>query len=729
MTGFEDLAFVLTPARLEELLQSIRRIEEAADSLALSVENSADRVGSAVGDTEDLSISAADRVARAAEKKKNKIQKLQEEIEALHKDEIAGLEKNTKAWKDELAERERLLKSYTKKLEHESQKQSKLKDFRRGIGDLTGILGGGLLGGVGMKAVGKSAVQRIMGQLPFGAGGLIGLLMHGTSRKEEFRSLGSKAAHQFAQVGDAGVGAADNMTASLKNLREAWLSNGEEILTVNAVLRENSIGWKTVSQDSIAAGSSWGKSIGETLAGLDALMQVPLGTFAKTAGEAFAFSLAPIKETQAALFKLTDISKSAGINMTQLAQTMNQNLSTMRLHGQGIDDLAEGYKGIVHILDGAGFGEVASGRLALEAQQQITGGLENLSPGMGAHLMQNYGGMDKSSGLSAAWAYRTMRGEGTASKRFTMMSKMLSNTANAPADIMAAQRAKAAGDDFKASEILSSLKFKVAKYAEQGNVGKDGALVLAEYVASGMAKPTKEQAQKFADAVQTPMEKLQKAFNDMKKDANTYAQAQEKILLHLANVGMGILGVLTTGIMGLVDYGAAYAADDNKGMDKIQSAMAAAMVESNESLLTGVGGIAEVFKNAGIKSSTTHLGSYLDVRQDIYKKKENIETAKQARMRKAALIESEELARNAAKKYPDFGNDPGPGGRDQRIVAAIKESITRVLSDTDSRVNHVVRHAVNTGHRNAAIKGITSFEAAHSIISLNPTARPNNRKE
>jgi hypothetical protein len=497
-----DITDLLDPYRMEEVVRQIDAMSRNVERLTRHVTGAADATKKAV----DTAKRGMEEVERKTSKLAADFSKFQSMLHGLTMEGIASTAlKNI----DKMVDGWRKYRDEVRKAAEEAKRAASaqtVEEFR------TPGSGGGQPAGL-MSRMG----QGIMNNLPFGAGGLIGLMMYGKKRSEEFDAAATRIARIFDQVGQ-GQRAFEGVRGTIDGLVEGFNSSGEELAAVAQHFREVGLGAEVFDEiDHKVTG--FGKHLVGATTALETFNKMAPGSIAKMMGEVFEAGGTDRKALLGDFMSLDRVAQQTHVSIERLMNSMTQGAVSLRVQRQGVGDLSSAYMKLYGALAGGamkGAAPEAVGAAAMRGVQAAASGITGLSEGLMAEISRRMGGPEGVGGIVAMQEGLSGKGAGRVFEELGRLAQEVTGGGTREEQIFALEK------------IAPSLGFEGARaVVNQMFGGKDFSSI--------------------ADSIKDPTTKLKEAFEHRSAEESAWEKVQRKILVELAKIGSSMLTAVLTG--------------------------------------------------------------------------------------------------------------------------------------------------------------------------------------
>lgn len=397
-----------------------------------------------------------------------------------------------------------------------------MTEARGGLGAAGGALG--LSGNRGAFSGASNMFSSVMGSMPFGIGGVLGLILYGRKREAEFDAASIRISRIMDQIGQ-GSRAAGELRGRVESMHHAFGSFGEEMQAVLESFRQFGMGAEVFEETRHSAGAL-GKDLIGVVTALEMANRMGPGSLAKMIGEVFEGGGAERTELLDDFMELDRIAQRTGVSVERLMSTMTQSASSLRLQRQSVGDLSDGYIKLFDALRGGalqGSAPQAVGAAAMRGIQAAAGGLGGLSEGLMAELSRRMGGPEGVGGIIAM--QEGMRGQG--------------DFAGGVFDELGALAREITGDGPREEQI-----FALQKIAP--SLGFEGARAVVDMMSGGATLADVQ------ESIKDPQAKLLDAFGRRSAEESAWEKVQRQVMMHMATIGSSMLSITVAGFDAVV---------------------------------------------------------------------------------------------------------------------------------------------------------------------------------
>lgn len=372
----------------------------------------------------------------------------------------------------------------------------------------------------------QSAIGNLSSLLPTG-GGILGLLLHGTSKEYEWRAVGARISQQFEQLGEHTTKFGGQFQSMARTMIVNNIATEQELINVTGAMADMNVKSKEMMQTVSGLGKGFDNLLGYAI-GIDKTFELAAGTTAKLAGSLSKGFGSSARESIDYLRDMSKYASDMGINFGSLSNMIVEASSAVRLMGLNMKDVG-GY--------GLGFtkqmlGKFGPGRSA-EAQEYAAGGFQSMMRGIGGMSigMQAVIGekIDSSkSGLEAAMALQDALGDNDPQK----FSKML----GAIRDV-----------------IPGSTRYEKEYGAmKMFNLDRAGAKAMldAENIGNLSPQQQKDMMKTIQTGTMSESQKTSEIVNILRRLHDSFAQ----VGFHLLGLIVNLLKMIAQGVMGAVNW-------------------------------------------------------------------------------------------------------------------------------------------------------------------------------
>jgi hypothetical protein len=536
-----DLGALLDPYRLEMVVRAI-------DAMADNMERLTKHVTGAAVEADR----AFEKAERGLERTTAKTSKLAADFQKfqsmLHGLSIEGLTTTTLRGIDKMIDGWRRYREEIRKFREESARAAE----------------SGGEGPAAPKGMGSRMFQGAMNALPFGVGGLIGIMLYGQKRKEEFDAAAVRIGRILDQFGQ-GERAAGAVRARVEAMNYAFGSMGEELGAVMDQLAHFGMSAEMFGRVQQSAGAL-GHDLTGVVTALEMANRMQPGSIARMFGEVFEAGGADRQGLLNDFMHLDEIAQRTHVSVERLMSTMTQSASALRVQRQGVGDLAESYVKLYGALSqGAlrGAGPQAVGAAAMRGVQAAAAGVAGLPEGLMAEISRRMGGPQGVAGIIAM-----QEGMGGKGKFAGGVFEQLGNIAR-----------ETTGNGSREDQI-----FALTKIAP--SLGFEGArAVIDSMLGGGSLKDIQE-------AIKDPQQKLLEAFGRRAKEESAWEKVSRQLALQLAHIGISMLAITMSGFTTLIKTVGALAKGDFAGAERAQLQFAGVQEHEAGNIAKALGGMA-----------------------------------------------------------------------------------------------------------------------------------------
>jgi hypothetical protein len=491
-----------------------------------------ERMSDAVERTGEVAVAAAQRLGVEVEEVNDKLEDASVEIGAFEEAWFKAGEAAQKSAKDTLREWANVYKRLDKRLDEHHRKWTAMgremgrqtMHARGALGTAGGQMGLGLSGPRGVMGAFRGLQSKILMSLPMG--GLLGLMLYGVAREEGFRAQTAEIMRTMDQLGGSTRGQVREVRSDVETMFRALGGDRgmQGLVATMQAFSEFSIGEERFEKLEESSGKAV-VSIRQLATGIDMFNKAQPGTTAKLMGQAMESAGRPLREISDEMRMLNELARSSNVSFIQLASTMSQSLSGLRMQRQGVSDLAESYLGLAEGLErNAGMSRGQARVSAMRGVSALAGSLGSMNEGLMGYVAQRVQG-------------RT--GQGTGDPFEAMMRLRLGDVTGS--DYM--------GQVVEELQTIAREQFGGSRYRQIGGLAKLGfpdeaARAIVDMGSSGASIKALE------DAMKDPSTVMKEAITKEISETNRIAKAMEKAMYDLSKIGAGMLTVILTGFRG-----------------------------------------------------------------------------------------------------------------------------------------------------------------------------------
>lgn len=366
-------------ALMEAVVRGIERISRSVDQLAKSARNAGDDIRDEIDESTDV---ASERTSVA------------------------------------LREVDRLFDTYKDQIKEAESEYRRFFDFIKRQSQATGMVGaaGGMLGMTGPQGIGaglRNLKSQLFQGMPFGIGGLIGLMLWGAKREEEFAAAARRVVFQLQAVGETGREQVGLVTAQVRQMYHLWESMGEELEATLAGFAQFSVGAEAFEAASVSAGKLH-KNIASVATAVDLLNAAQPGTTARLIGETMMNTGVSAREASDQVFALAGALREAKLNYSLFGAGIVQATSALRIQNQSLEDTAKLFMGLQKRFEMQGMSRQRAAQMAMTGVQAATQAIGGLPQGLQGVIAQRLAaqGAEGFSGMKDPFALMVKMQEG-----------------------------------------------------------------------------------------------------------------------------------------------------------------------------------------------------------------------------------------------------------------------------------------------------------------------------
>lgn len=382
----------------------------------------------------------------------------------------------------------------------------------------------GVTGERGIAGAAQSGLQTIRGlmaDVPFG--GLLGFLMWGGVKNQEWEASVHRAMRQFSAVESTWRGKSVGLHSMMLSMKEKWLLDPQELASLTGAFAAGGAG-TDIAGAALGRGLQPPEGFSKNILGLslalDTTANVATGTFAKHMVEAMAVSGDSAKDVARDIANITVGFKDANVNVGALMSNLLQMSVGLRFQRQGVADLAAVYKVASDAMVGRGglYANTAEGRMGAAAYTQA--GMQSLAQSIGGLSVGMAAELARRSGIGDIEGYiAVLEGKvGKPGKHFSTMIDAMGKLV----------RELAPGDEAR------------QKFVAMNRFGVDiaGANVLVKI------QDAMENELNLEEAIEKHQDELNEAFRDRAKDTADWQKKMEQLTQGIALISGAMLGQL-----------------------------------------------------------------------------------------------------------------------------------------------------------------------------------------
>lgn len=271
------------------------------------------------------------------------------------------------------------------------------------------LLGGkGLAGGVG------NIMSSLGSLLPMaGIGGLIGMMIAGKIRDEDFRAVGETAGQMFDQITGHSKRFSGEMGGIARQLETYGMGTKEDVVAVAQGFASTGVSADEAGRKIVGLSTRFGHDLVASTLAADKALELPAGTFAKLSGTLARDFNTSAEKAFMNLASLAQGAREAGMNAAVFMQQVMETSSALTLLNAKIDDTGAAQLKLSSTMQARGFGAQYAQQYAAAGMQSAAGAVANMGEGLAAIIGQKLG---YGSGIEALYAMKsgsgaTARGE------------------------------------------------------------------------------------------------------------------------------------------------------------------------------------------------------------------------------------------------------------------------------------------------------------------------------
>lgn len=188
-----------------------------------------------------------------------------------------------------------------------------------------------------------------------GIGGLLGMMIHGVHRDEEFRAVGAAAAQQFDQIGGHTKQLSSELGLMARTLETFGYGSREDIAAVTSAFASTGINAETASKKIEEFNSVIGSSLIAATLAADKQLELAAGTMAKAAGILQADFNVAAADAVGKLLEIGNAAGKAGMNTAAFMQQTMDAASSVRLLNANFEDFGKMQLQMANAMGRAGF--------------------------------------------------------------------------------------------------------------------------------------------------------------------------------------------------------------------------------------------------------------------------------------------------------------------------------------------------------------------------------------
>lgn len=398
--------------------------------------------------------------------------------------------------------------------------QRHMTDARGPFG--TAGAGLGVSGGSGIYNTTVALKNQLFSELPMG--GLLGLMLFGVKKEDEFAAAGWRAARVFAQVGRAGRDETTYLAGLAGKLYEEWGMSYDELQALSGALVEFGQDGEAAMTDVGFGIDGLGRNVLGVTFAMDTLTKSATGTFGKAVAQAVQQSDEPIAKVTRDIVALGLEVRGTGVTISQFLGVLGQAGSSLRTQRQDVAGLAEAYLRVRAGLERSlGVGGATAASLALAGLTATAQGVAGLPEGLQGFLGQRMGlgsGIEAIVGMREGFAGGDRNFIMQAARQLGTLASEITGNGTRAERIYALEKV-APGLGFEGSRAIVDMAHDI-----------DAGLDMDEL----MEKHGKE---------------LANVTRDRAAEQSAWEQAMRRLTMQLVDIGMGSLVALIAGFKAL----------------------------------------------------------------------------------------------------------------------------------------------------------------------------------
>lgn len=434
----------------------------------------------------------------------------------------------------------------------------------------------GLTGERGLVAAGQrglGVIRQLTADVPLG--GLIGFLMWGGVKQQEWDAASTRVARLATGAGSVAKNVAGTIQGLFKGLQGSWQISIEDLSGMTQAFGEMGVKGEELATKFNAPKGMQQSVAGATLA-LDTLTGAPVGAWAKNVAQAMSVSGDSVKSMTQQMQDLALEFRGTGININALVGSFLQMQGSMRFQRQGISDIAAAYRIFRESLDSSdslfqGMPQAAS-QFALAGIQSLSGAVA----GLGGNI-----------GLAAELARRTGQGGDGVEAWIALQEGRLGGEAGRGRQfgLLVGEMGKLAREVAPDSE--ANQKFFMMK---QYGVDIAGANALLKISKKLEGKTEAEQAK----ILEENQKDLNRVFRDKGEETAKWQLRMENLQKGLVQISQGISGGIYLGLQLLADVAGIIEISDDE-YTRGFSMLKADLTGGAQNIARGIGGTLSAF--------------------------------------------------------------------------------------------------------------------------------------
>lgn len=413
----KDLASALASANrpMQEMSDMSKAISEHMRSMREEVKKSSEAVDTLSTQLKNVNQTTGEHNAKIDEAKLKLLeqQKIHEEWRtALAKARIEEREFYTQLTR-EGEERNKKNREYTEGLKDTASLWERIK---RSAEEMQVASGGRGMATAAHALTGQASMQGAMQEMAgglgslaptAGIGGLIGMMMYGKIKDEDFRAIGETAGQAFDQIS----GHTQKFSGQMRDLTRIMSVSGmaakEDLVSVSRAFAQTGVTSNEAMKSVKGLSTEFGNNLVVASLAADKALELPAGSFARLSGTLSKDFNVSIDKAFIGLARLAQGAKEAGINAAEFMQQTMEAASSLRLLHANALSVGEVQLGLKGTMAGRGFNNAYSGQYAAAGMSSVTGAVAGLGDGLASIIGQKLG---FGTGIEALYAMKTGSG-------------------------------------------------------------------------------------------------------------------------------------------------------------------------------------------------------------------------------------------------------------------------------------------------------------------------------
>ena len=262
-----------------------------------------------------------------------------------------------------------------------------------------------MVGGKGLAGGASNIMQSLSTLLPMaGIGGLVGMMISGKIREEDFRAVGETAGQMFDQI----TGHSKKFSADLGHLARQLDTTGagakEDVIAVAQAFASTGVSAEMAGKKVEGFSSKFGNNLVTATLAADKALELPAGTFAKMSGTlARDFNVAADK-AYLQLKAIGEAARESGMNAATFMQQIMNTSSALTLMGFKMESIGKIQLNIANVMGDRGFDPAYAQQYSATGAANVAGGIQNMEAGLSAIIGERLG---YGSGLQALYTMKT----------------------------------------------------------------------------------------------------------------------------------------------------------------------------------------------------------------------------------------------------------------------------------------------------------------------------------